>query len=130
MNPECTTSSQVCGHPVNCEWGEWGSFGTCSKACGGGQQTRFRHVKIMPKHGGYACEQHAAAETRACNAQACGSLAFCKWTDWSNWSSCSADCGIGQQWRSRSMMITSEKVKNEADILTTNMMDDVLDLAR
>jgi len=41
---------------VNGNWGVWGRFGSCNKACGRGLKYRYRACnKPAPAHGGKAC---------------------------------------------------------------------------
>ena len=49
--------------------GAWSAFGACSKACGGGTQTRACN-NPAPSNGGAGCQ---GATTQACNTQACDS---------------------------------------------------------
>ena len=66
------------GCPVDCEVGPWSDWSSCSKSCGGGEQTRRREVITPAANGGAACT--TLAETRVCNPQApnpcggCGAL--------------------------------------------------------
>ena len=55
--------------PVNCRWGMWNHFSTCSRNCGGGTQTRRRSKLVIEKYGG-TCTG-LSTETRACNTQVC-----------------------------------------------------------
>ena len=54
---------------VNCEWSEW-QKGKCDKACGGGNRTISRHIKIQAKHGGQACVG-SNTTTESCNVKEC-----------------------------------------------------------
>ena len=40
---------------VNCVWGTWDTWATCSKTCGGGVQVRTRKVDTHEENGGTAC---------------------------------------------------------------------------
>ena len=68
----------VQGCPVDCQVGDWGPWSSCTKSCGGGEESRTRPVTIHPAKGGAACPP--LAETRVCNPQpanacgGCGSL--------------------------------------------------------
>ena len=102
-------------------WNGWTNWGSCSQECGGGSQSRSR---TCPGN----CSGGSGSETRDCNTSpcgecnmynpctlACGSIChhfwfLCKffptclvsnWNGWSNWGSCSKDCGGGSQSRSR-----------------------------
>jgi Spondin-like TSP1 domain len=93
---------------VDCKVGEWSSWSGCSKACGGGQQTRSRAVTTQEAHGGAACP--ALNETQSCNTQTCP--VDCVVSGWSGWSSCSKSCGGGTQTRTRS--VTTAPANNGA----------------
>jgi hypothetical protein len=86
-------------NPINCEVAAWGSWGECSKPCGGGQQTRTRIVTKYPANGGSACP--TLIETQSCNNQTCN--VDCQVSSWSDWSSCSKPCGGGQRTRTRTV---------------------------
>ena len=52
-------------------WGAWASWGTCSKTCGGGTQTRTRTCNNpAPAYGGAACAG-SAADLQNCATQNC-----------------------------------------------------------
>ena len=56
--------------PVPCVWDEWGEWSTCSKTCGGGDQTRLRMVKQKEEFLGVPCEGDMS-ETRSCASDQC-----------------------------------------------------------
>uniref|UniRef100_A0A7M5XD32 SUEL-type lectin domain-containing protein n=1 Tax=Clytia hemisphaerica TaxID=252671 RepID=A0A7M5XD32_9CNID len=93
-----TCNSQNC--PVNGRYGNWTSFRSCTKSCGGGSQSRSRSCNNpAPKYGGKACVG-SATDSRACNTQNCPIDG--KWGAYGAYSKCSKDCGGGSQSRSRS----------------------------
>ena len=57
---------------VNCEFGEWGNWTTCSKSCDGGDQTRQRSIATAAAFGGTECSGDLK-ETQSCNTQNCPS---------------------------------------------------------
>ena len=74
--PPCVVNCQVSG------WSSWtdigdGSWGSCSKSCGGGTQTkdqeRERTITTQPQNGGRACPhlRETQSVSRSCNMQAC-----------------------------------------------------------
>ncbi len=59
-------------HLVNGGWSAWGSYTTCSAACGGGTQSRSRTcTNPAPANGGSQCSG-SSTESNTCNTQACG----------------------------------------------------------
>ena len=85
------TKSQDC--KVDCEMHGWGSWGSCSKTCGGGTKTRSRSVKTQPKNGGSSCP--TTSESTSCNTQACP--VDCAGS-WGGWKYHSSQCKNGN-WR-------------------------------
>ena len=88
--------------PVHCVVSSFSGFGTCSKSCGGGTQTRSRSVVTDAAHGGAACP--SLTETQQCNDQACP--VDCVVSDWGDWTTCTKSCGGGQESQSRSIVVT------------------------
>lgn len=94
---------------VDCMVSDWGTWGACSKSCGGGQQTRTRSVVQPPSGEGAPCPP--LEESRICNAVSCQPQPDqdCVLSPWSTWSACAAHAGAcgpskGQQQRSRSIV--------------------------
>lgn len=59
---------------VDCEVGEWGKFGACSKLCDSGMMTRTRTVMRQPRNGGQQCEP--LNNEIECNTESCASEAY------------------------------------------------------
>ncbi|XP_038062286.1 uncharacterized protein LOC119732714 [Patiria miniata] len=86
-------------------WTEWSAWGDCSATCGLGEQSRTRVCQllieglIIPASG---CEG-SRAETMACDTRRCPETPRVdgQWSDWSEWTQCSAMCGPGEQTRHR-----------------------------
>lgn len=85
----------------NCKVSAWSKFEACSKACGGGEQTRTRQVSQKPSNGGASCP--AMSEKRNCNTQPCPSKINCETTAWGKWSQCTKACGGGSRLRTRAV---------------------------
>eukprot|EP01128_Nolandella_sp_AFSM9_P004201 TRINITY_DN1848_c0_g1_i1.p1 TRINITY_DN1848_c0_g1~~TRINITY_DN1848_c0_g1_i1.p1 ORF type:complete len:516 (+),score=77.39 TRINITY_DN1848_c0_g1_i1:195-1742(+) len=92
-NRDCNTTPCA----IDCEWGAWTSYGTCTANCGGGTQARTRSKTIVEANGG-TCSG-AASETQNCNEAACP--VDCTWLDWGAWSTCDATCNTGSRVRTR-----------------------------
>jgi hypothetical protein len=90
--------------PVDCEVTDWTAWGTCSKVCGGGEETRTRRISRLAAHGGTACPTPAQlVDKRACNTQPCP--VACVVGDWGAWGPCSAQCGPGTQTRQKPILV-------------------------
>jgi len=58
--------------PVDCSWGDWSEYSTCSVTCGGaGTQTRTRSKAVEASGGGFDCAG-PTEETTSCNNGECG----------------------------------------------------------
>ena len=57
-----------CNLSVNCVWGTWGAWATCT--CGSNTQLRTRQITTHEENGGTACSE-ASAEQQTCVAQSC-----------------------------------------------------------
>jgi len=94
-----------CGHTcaepaVDGGWTDYGNWSECSVKCGGGSQNRSRScTNPAPANGGADCEG-PSSETQECNMNGCPVNGG--WTDFGNWSECSAKCNGGSQIRRRS----------------------------
>ncbi|XP_045184211.2 coadhesin-like [Mercenaria mercenaria] len=91
---------------VNGGWSLWSTYGTCSKSCGTGSQSRYRVCdNPKPSQDGSPCVG-VSQQTIACHTEACScSGASCPvnggWGHWLPFSSCSHTCGTGtkSRWR-------------------------------
>lgn len=63
---DCNT--QKC--PIDCKWGPWSEFDTCTRTCGGGMHARIREIAQKARYGGDECTGEAQ-EMEGCNMQAC-----------------------------------------------------------
>ncbi|XP_059080288.1 uncharacterized protein LOC131878354 isoform X2 [Tigriopus californicus] len=79
-------------------WSQW----ACSTTCGNGIQTRSRECDSpAPKNGGDPCTTLGeATETGQCSLEPCPPVNG-EWSVWTDWGSCSVNCGSGVQNRSR-----------------------------
>lgn len=81
---DCDLPSCPSPPPVDCLYGEWGSWGACTQE--GGQRNRFRHILRQARHGGKACEAGAVEEMDGCPRPQY--VSFCIWAEWEEWSPC------------------------------------------
>lgn len=98
----------TCG-VVDCQWGDWTKWSTCTKKCGGGSMTRTRDIKEEPRNGGKECDTGYMEEQKACNTDVCpdGPCTDGKWGEWTAWEPCSKTCRGGVTWRSRNVSVTA-----------------------
>ncbi|KAL3886521.1 hypothetical protein ACJMK2_026506 [Sinanodonta woodiana] len=78
--------------PVDGNWSDWGHWSTCTATCGS-WITRYRSrtcTNPAPSIGGANC-MGTASYSESCNLGACPVDG--NWSEWGNWSECSATCG-------------------------------------
>eukprot|EP00923_Selenidium_pygospionis_P010994 GHVN01019179.1.p1 GENE.GHVN01019179.1~~GHVN01019179.1.p1 ORF type:complete len:977 (+),score=72.94 GHVN01019179.1:1725-4655(+) len=89
---------------TDCAVSNWGEWGDCSVTCAGpGLQTRSRRVVVSPSTNGQQCPDSLEESKKGCNEGVLCPVA-CAVSQWSAWSPCSADCGMGQNKRSREVV--------------------------
>jgi len=85
--------------PTDGGWSDFSDWSECSADCGGGSQSRSKTCSNpAPANGGADCDGDDS-ETQDCNTDPCPVDGG--WTDFSDWSECSAACNGGSQSRSR-----------------------------
>jgi len=85
--------------PTDGGWSDFSDWSECSADCGGGSQSRSKTCSNpAPANGGADCDGDDS-ETQDCNTDPCPVDGG--WSDFSDWSECSADCGGGSQSRSK-----------------------------
>lgn len=90
---------KVC--PVDGNYGNWSMFTSCSRSCGGGNQTRQRECNNpTPVGDGRNCSYLGpSVETRLCNINECPIHGG--YTSWSTFGNCTKTCGGGVNIRTR-----------------------------
>jgi len=95
---ETCNESRPCAS--DCEMGDWKDWGDCSRSCGHGIQVRTRETKNSGNSEGKACPK--TVDARSCNKHACP--VDCAMTEWGQWDECTAKCGQGFQYRTRTIL--------------------------
>ncbi|XP_062505201.1 protocadherin Fat 4-like isoform X3 [Corticium candelabrum] len=95
-----TTDAKSCFEKrvVPCQVSGWSEWTACSNLCGKGSQIRSRLVTVKAKCGG-SCP--SLSETRSCTSIA--SSRNCNVNSWSKFGSCTQNCGVGRQYRYRTV---------------------------
>jgi len=83
---------------TNCVVSDY-SWTSCSKDCGPGTSTGTRTIITEPQNGGKACP--ALSKTKPCQDKPCP--IDCVVSDYSDWGSCSKDCGPGTKTSTRTV---------------------------
>lgn len=105
--------------PIDCELGDYSSWGICSASCGGGEQTRTRAIKNIAQNGGKECGE--LSEVRECGTAPCKVDAppiNCELSEWGGWSICDKECGTGSQTRNRRILTSAANGGQECGALT------------
>jgi len=89
-------NTQPC--PVDCVYGSWSGWGTCSESCGDGKRERSREVEVEKNHGGLECLGEDVEEAD-CEIVPCARDG--EWDSWQEWTNCNSDCGSGERTRAR-----------------------------
>jgi len=91
---------QVCER-MDCRWGDWTVWASCSASCDGGVKRRSRAILQPPLHGGLPCIPKDMEEVAPCNMDDCLTCADGKWSDWAFWTACSGTCAPAYKRRER-----------------------------
>ncbi|XP_030644468.1 spondin-1b [Chanos chanos] len=94
MGPGCSEEE-----PSTCMMSEWISWSPCSASCGMGMRSRERYVKQFPEDGSICTLPTEEIEKCVVNEEC--SPNHCVVTEWGEWESCSATCGMGMRQRQR-----------------------------
>jgi len=96
---------------VDCVWGLWSDWSSCSCKCEGGIRSRDRHIIQAPQKGGKPCMAWSKEETEPCNTQPCAAKKCIdgQWDSWQDWEPCSSTCKGGLTWRSRRVLMEANE---------------------
>ncbi|XP_078487952.1 uncharacterized protein LOC100179634 isoform X3 [Ciona intestinalis] len=89
-----TTETVQCVENTCPYWSQWTTWSDCSATCGGGLQSQQRYC-VNEQPGQPGCEGQAF-NSRFCNSQVCPT-----WSDYGDWSDCTATCGGGTRTHTR-----------------------------
>ncbi|XP_063404645.1 thrombospondin-2-like [Mytilus trossulus] len=93
---------QICNSspcPVDGQWSEWSSYGSCPVTCGSGAHSRYRTCNNpSPANGGASCKG-LDTEYTMCWSGECP--VHGGWSEWSKFSACPVTCGGGTNTRTR-----------------------------
>lgn len=102
---ECNTESCDPEAPMDCSWGEWESWGDCTKC--GNQRFRHRLIKQMANSAGKNCVPEDSKQMGSCHSD-CYKENFCVLSEWTQFGKCSAECGPSMKTRSRMLTMATE----------------------
>ena len=58
------------GYPVDCKWGKWTTWGSCTETCCGGTEVTTSVIKQEALNGGIECSGGSTQEKK-CNTNGC-----------------------------------------------------------
>ncbi|XP_067682653.1 protocadherin Fat 4-like [Haliotis asinina] len=90
---------------VNCVFGDWTEWSTCSTDCGEGLKLRSRTM-LTPAYCGGQCLNKTTEDTAPCRSHA--ARRDCQVSRWSEWGECLRNCYKGLQKRYRNVTVNTE----------------------
>lgn len=84
-----------------CSFGPWNSWSMCTQSCGGGIRQRRRPAENILHSSGVLCNRDPGTEREPCHTEECDH--DCIWSEWADWTACTATCGGGVKVRQRSI---------------------------
>jgi len=89
--------------PADCRFTDWSDWSICSSQCGKGIRTRTRSFLTDDQSQLFGCQQSDLIEKEICLAECLdgSNQTICITRDWSSWSNCSVNCGLGYRKRTR-----------------------------
>ncbi|CAE8589234.1 unnamed protein product, partial [Polarella glacialis] len=113
------------GKMVDCEFGSWGAWTSCSATCGGGEHTRSRNIDRDDKNGGVPC-QGSLHGIKECARHECAGPqpVDCKFGAWEDWGAC-GKCS-GERKRFRNIISYAEEGGKNCDLFIAEEADKCL----
>ncbi|CAJ1411111.1 unnamed protein product [Effrenium voratum] len=90
----------------DCQFEQWATWSTCDAPCGKGTRERLRKIAVYAMNTGRGCEG-ATREVSECQLHDC-QVVDCQWSEWYDWSVCSASCDGGTQRRERNVAVAPQ----------------------
>ena len=85
--------------PTAGDWSDWSHWTSCSTSCGTGLKQRQRNCTSMKQESSSKICEGVSFAQQLCETRLCPING--NWSEWTNWSSCSASCGLGKMHRVR-----------------------------
>ena len=99
-----TQDCQIKPCPIDCTVSDFTDWSKCDKECGPGHEIRTRTITRKDKYGGKVCP--ALSESRTCQDKPCP--IDCVVSGYSDWGSCSEDCGPGTKTATRTVTTAAQ----------------------
>lgn len=89
---------------IDCKWGDWEEWSGCTVTCGGGNRQRSRVIAQAAENGGKSCPALDKIEVAPCSTDQCDQgCVDAAWSNWMEWTTCSATCSQGYKSRRRTV---------------------------
>ncbi|CAE7543968.1 adt-1 [Symbiodinium sp. CCMP2456] len=102
----CGTDDCRSPAPNDCIFEHWGAWSDCDALCGKGTRERTRKIAVFATGDGRGCEG-ATQQLSECELQTC-EVVDCQWSEWWDWSVCSASCDGGTKRRERNVAVAPQ----------------------
>ncbi|CAE7689352.1 SPON1, partial [Symbiodinium necroappetens] len=102
----CGTDDCRSPAPNDCIFEHWGAWSNCDALCGKGTRERTRKIAVFASGDGRGCEG-ATQQLSECQLQTC-EVVDCQWSEWWDWSVCSASCDGGTKRRERNVAVAPQ----------------------
>lgn len=92
--------------PIDCQYSQWQTVGSCSVSCGNGIATQTRNAAITAANGGFDCDESAMMQTTTCiGSYGAKCPQYCSWDQWGSWSNCTGKCAGTNASRQRTIQL-------------------------